>query len=209
MNYRLAQRFERSIQEMVFPTLRLLTGLRQLELDLTGASWDGHIDSHMLNVIRGPFPFQLECFALNKPSSDEMELLSELLVSQQSITCLLLNWSGSTTSLMSCPPPRHVLDPGQWHLLKNWPITHLFAALMYPDEVSDLFGSLSQSTATLQLLWFMTPSRLFPKHFSRSWQTPLLLQLFRTCGISYSKHFGEGTFVSYHSFAIWKSWSWI
>ncbi|KAF9519177.1 hypothetical protein BS47DRAFT_77061 [Hydnum rufescens UP504] len=152
--------FERSILEMVFARLRVLTGLRQLELDLANASWDGHIDDRMSNLFRESFPFQLERFALTKPSYDDMDFLPKILVSQQSITSLFLNWPSSmpTGGLSPRLPARRVLDPGQWHVLKDRPITHLFAGLMDGEEVLDLFGSLSRSTATLQLLWFKTPS---------------------------------------------------
>jgi hypothetical protein len=149
--------FLQSIMKMVFRMLRRLTGLRQLELDLACAS--PHIDGIMSNLIRGPFPFQLERFALNKVTYAEMDFLPEFLLSQKSIRTLSINWRHIHVWRLKAPRrrrPLRVLDSGEWHLLKNRPITHLFASLIHPDEVFDLFGSLSQSTATLQLLWFRT-----------------------------------------------------
>jgi hypothetical protein len=154
----LAGEFERRILEMIFATLQLLNGLRQLELDLACTS--SRTTSFMSDLIRGPFPFQLERFTLNKRAHHEMCFLSEFLLPQKRITTLSINW-GAFIFGASPPPPRprplRVLNSGEWHLLKNRPITHLFAALVHPDEVFDLFGSLSQSTATLQLLWFRAP----------------------------------------------------
>jgi hypothetical protein len=145
----LGAEFQQSILEMAFITLRVSTGLRQLELDLVNACWDRNIDSRMSNLIPESFPFQLERFALTKPSYDDMDFLPKILVSQQSITSLFLDGPSMLTG---------GFHPGRWHVLKDWPITHLFAGLMESEEVLDLFGSLTRSTATLQLLWFKTPS---------------------------------------------------
>jgi len=148
--------FEQSVLGIVFATLRLLTGLRQWELDLTGASWRDGTDGLMSNLIQGPFPFQLERFTFNAKHY-EMDFLSEFLPSQKRITTLFINCHGFTHITLGVPPrprPLRVLDSGERHLLKNRAITHLFVALMDADEVFDLFNSLNQSTATLQLLWF-------------------------------------------------------
>jgi hypothetical protein len=160
--------FERSILEMVFTTLWVLTGLRQLELDLAKTSWD--IDGRMSNLVQGSFPFQLERFALTKPSWHDMDSLPKFLAFQKSITSLFLT-SMPTDGLFS-GSPRRVLDPSQWDVLRDRPITHLFARLMDPEEVLDLFVSLSRTTATLQLLWFKTPW-LASQAFSRFVADPI------------------------------------
>ncbi|KAF9519178.1 hypothetical protein BS47DRAFT_1337404 [Hydnum rufescens UP504] len=163
--------FEQGILGTVFATLRLLMGLRQLELDLACAS--GRIDGLMSNIVRVPFPFQLERFALTKDTYHEMEFLTASQPSP-SIGRRIPKYAVKEPLRRR---PLHVLDSGEWHLLKNRPITHLFAALIHADEVFDLFGSLRQ-----------TPARMLPRVFQ--YAAAHRDYMFPTCG---------GIFMIYHS----------